>query len=249
MLRVFLLVALTLPLLAQQHGFTPTDVENRARLYRAQCAACHGPEGDLVAGANLRAGKFRRAASDDDLTRIITKGIPGTPMPPSNLQSFQVFALIAYLHSMREQQPMAAGDARRGRELLEGKGACLTCHRIKGKGARTAPDLSDIGAIRTTSYLQRSILDPSASILPLHRTIRAVTRNGAVITGRRLNEDTDTLQLLDSKERLVSLRKADLREYAMDKASAMPSYKDKLSSQEVSDLVNYLVSLKGSDTP
>jgi mono/diheme cytochrome c family protein len=52
--------------------------------------------------------------------------------------------------------------------------------------------------------------------------------------------------LIDEKERLVSLNKADLREFTLVKTSPMPSYKDKLSSQEITDLVSYLLSLKGS---
>ena len=75
--------------------------------------------------------------------------------------------------------------------------------------------------------------------------MRAVTKDGKVITGRRLNEDTYTVQLIDSQERLVSLAKADLKEYAVIKTSPMPSYRDKLSAQELADLVAYLLSLKG----
>ena len=75
--------------------------------------------------------------------------------------------------------------------------------------------------------------------------VRTVTRQGTVITGRRLNEDTHTLQLIDSDERLRSLVKSDLREYTLLTTSPMPSYQDMLSSQELADLVTYLISLKG----
>ena len=65
------------------------------------------------------------------------------------------------------------------------------------------------------------------------------------ILGRRLNEDTYTVQLIDEQERLVSLVKGDLRQYAVVLTSPMPSYKDKLSSQDLADVVSYLLSLKG----
>ena len=42
---------------------------------------------------------------------------------------------------------------------------------------------------------------------------------------------------------------AGLREITTLKESSMPSYKDKLSPQELADLINYLVSLKGSVKP
>ncbi len=52
-------------------------------------------------------------------------------------------------------------------------------------------------------------------MMPINRPVRAVTRDGTVINGRRLNEDTYTVQLLDDQEKLVSLVKADLREYTI----------------------------------
>jgi mono/diheme cytochrome c family protein len=68
-----------------------------------------------------------------------------------------------------------------------------------------------------------------------------------VITGRRLNENTDTVQMIDEHENLVSLVKAELREYSSLKTSPMPSYKDKFSSDEMADVLAYLVSLKGAN--
>ena len=75
--------------------------------------------------------------------------------------------------------------------------------------------------------------------------MHAVTKDGKVINGRRLNEDTYTVQLIDEQEHLVSLTKADLREFAVLKSTPMPSYKDKFSAQDLADLEAYLLSLKG----
>jgi hypothetical protein len=105
--------------------------------------------------------------------------------------------------------------------------------------------LSDVGAIRTADVLQRALLDPSGALLPMNRSVRAVTRDGKIINGRRLNEDTYTVQLIDDQERLRSLNKADLREYTVLTTTTMPSYKDKLSAQEQADMIAYLLSLKG----
>ena len=55
-----------------------------------------------------------------------------------------------------------------------------------------------------------------------NRSVRAVTRDGKVITGRRMNEDTYTVQLIDEQERLVSLVKANLREYGLVRRTSMP---------------------------
>jgi hypothetical protein len=109
--------------------------------------------------------------------------------------------------------------------------------------------LSDVGAIRTPSYIEDALLDPSSIALPQHRFIRATTRSGEVIMGRRMNEDTLTVQILDSKERLLSLSKADLRDYTIENGPRMPSYKDQLTDTERADLISFLVSLKGEDAP
>jgi hypothetical protein len=72
-----------------------------------------------------------------------------------------------------------------------------------------------------------------------------VTKDGKTINGRRLNEDTYTIQLIDDQERLVSLSKPELREFTILKTSSMPSYKSSMNDQEIADLVAYLGSLKG----
>ena len=75
--------------------------------------------------------------------------------------------------------------------------------------------------------------------------IRSVTKQGETITGRLLNVDTFTVQILDSKERLLSFQRSDLRESGFVNESPMPSYRGKLSTQELADVVAYLLSLKG----
>jgi hypothetical protein len=70
-----------------------------------------------------------------------------------------------------------------------------------------------------------------------------VTRDGETIRGRRLNEDTYSVQLIDSEERLRSLVKADLVEYEVSETPIMEP--TTLSADQVADLVGYLLSLRG----
>ena len=139
--------------------------------------------------------------------------------------------------------PPPPGDAANGKAIFEGKGQCTNCHRIKGNGSRFGPDLSEIGA-RRPDQLQTAILDPDAEVLPANRIYRVVDKSGAVTVGRLLNLDTFTVQMIDQKEQLRSFEKTNLREYGFVEKSPMPSYKGKLTDQEVADLVNYLYSLK-----
>lgn len=227
--------------------YAPADIAYGARLYDAQCTTCHGASGDGVGGVDLRSGKFRNAVTDQDLTRVITTGVPGTGMLAFKFDASEIAGIVAYLRNMNAFDPgsVKAGDAGRGRSTFEGKGGCARCHRVGAAGSRVAPDLSDIGAVRSAASLQRSLIDPSSQMMPINRPVRAVTRDGTVINGRRLNEDTYTVQLLDDHETLVSLTKADLRDYTILTASPMPSYAARLSESELADVVAYLLSLKG----
>ena len=235
------------PLVAQQAPYTAVDVEDGGRLFLATCAACHGPDGEAVPGVDLGHGQFRRASSEDDLVNVIRRGIAGTAMPPSNYSNVQATQIVAYLRSLAvsAQNRDAPGDADRGRALFEGKGQCLSCHRVNGNGSRLGPDISDIGQLRRASELERALVEPGDNVRPQNRTVRVVTRDGSTITGRLLNHDTFTLLMLDSKEQLRSFLKSNLREITFVEASSMTSYRGRLSAQEMADVVRYLVSLKG----
>jgi cytochrome c oxidase cbb3-type subunit III len=243
----FILSILSAGVLLAQHSYTPTDVEDGGRLFRGNCVGCHGAEGNLVPGIDLAHGKFRRASTDDELVNIIRTGIPGTPMPPGNYTDFQAGTIVAYLRSLAStgRGSGLTGDAARGEALFEGRGACLTCHRVGTAGSRVGPDLSNIGGLRRPAGLEKSILDPDAEVLPQNRFYRVVTKDGKTVTGRLLNRDTFSVQLLDTTEHISSFMIADLREHGFLDKSPMPSYTGKFSAQEVADVVSYLGTLKG----
>lgn len=225
--------------------YSQADIDRGARLYEANCSICHGSSGDSVVNVNLRSNRFRHAGSDEELGRIIVDGIPGTSMPPHKLHPADVSGLVAYIRSLRRRSaPVTAGDAARGREIVAGKGGCLTCHRIGDQGSRFAPDLSEVGQDREPAEIREALLNPTAATLGT-RYVRAVNREGKVIEGRRLNENTFTVQLISRDDQLLSLAKTDLKEYAVSKTSPMPSYQDKLTPQELVDVIAYLSGLKG----
>lgn len=227
--------------------YFPADIQYGQQIFATQCTPCHGTSGDQIPGVNFRAGVFKRVVTDNDLRATISTGVPGTEMRPFAFGPAELTEIVAYLRNMNSYNPSGAamGDVSRGQALFAGEGKCSSCHAINGRGPRVAPDLGDIGTLRTADLLHKTLIDPASAMLPFNRPIHAVTKDGKVINGRRLNEDTYTVQLVDENERLVSLTKADLREYSVLKTTTMPSYKDKFNAQEFADLEAYLLSLKG----
>jgi putative heme-binding domain-containing protein len=246
---IFITAIAGAPAAAQDHPgqYSQLAIDTGTRLYNAQCAQCHGPAGDLVAGIDLRLGRFRRVSTDEDLAQVITKGVPGTGMPPFPLQPPELAGLVAFIRAGFDPlgSTVKVGDAERGRSIFESKGNCLTCHRVNNSGSLVGPNLSEIGLLRSPAALQRTLQDPTSAMMPINRPVRIIMKNGATITGRRLNEDTYTVQLIDSHERLRSIPKSDMRTYTVETKSTMPSYSTSLTAQELADVIGYLLTLKG----
>jgi len=242
---VLLAAGLASPAFAQ-HA-TAFDVQDGRRVYEGLCAACHGPDGNLIANIDFSRGVFRRAFSDDELAATIMAGIPNTPMPPNpTMRRDEALRVIDYLRSMSAgRETKADGDARRGRTLFEGKGECTDCHAVQGVGSRVGPDLTRIGALRRAGELERSLLDPKAEVQPENRFYKVTPKGGKPVVGRLLNRDTYTVQLIDLDERLRSFDIADLSSHDFDD-TPMPDAREKLSTQEIADVVSYLSSLRGT---
>jgi len=138
----------------------------------------------------------------------------------------------------------ASGDEARGKTLVESTG-CYDCHRINDRGSRLGPDLSDIGTRRDRDRLQQSLLEPDAEVLFENRYVRFVTKDGATITGRLLNQDALSVQLMTPKEELKTYMRSGLRDYTVLDKGLMPSVRGKLTDEQVADMVSYLSTLKG----
>jgi putative heme-binding domain-containing protein len=248
---MWLAFTLTVPAAAQQllnqdhpGQYSQEDIAAGNRVYGVQCIQCHGRDGDQISGIDLRRGLFRRSTTDEDLGRIITNGT-SAGMPAFKLQPSELTGAIAFIRAHFDTTAsVRLGDATRGRAIFEGKGMCGTCHRVSGRGPRTAPDLSDAGIARAPAALERSIRDPSSAMLPINRPVTIVMKDRTISRGRRLNEDTFTVQVLDEKERLLSIAKRDVEVFEVSPKSSMPGFADRLTADEIADVVAYLLTLR-----
>ena len=146
-----------------------------------------------------------------------------------------------------------AGDPARGKAVFAGNGGCVKCHMAEGQGGTIGPNLSAAGAARgsgafaaqpSAAALERSILDPNADIALPFRVFHVTPKSGAAIRGTLINQDTFSVQLMDEAQNLRSLLKTDLKESGF-LPSPMPSFRGRLTAQDVADVVSYLLTLRG----
>jgi cytochrome c oxidase cbb3-type subunit III len=221
------------------------DIAAGSRIFQSHCLGCHGRSGTGGRGPDLTRVDLRYGNTDQELAGVIGEGIPGTEMPFFFFNGRQLQQIVAFVQSLRQSSPVQVkGNAEKGVVLFRGQGGCLKCHQVNGEGGRLGPDLSQVGARRSPDHLKTSLLQPNQYVSPADRTVHLVTRDGKRLSGIRLNEDTYSLQLLDSEGNLVSVMKSDITEYQLDSNSSMPSYKAAFSESELEDLVAYLYSLR-----
>jgi len=240
----------------------PAELAKGKLSFENHCVGCHGPKGEGSRGPALAQPKLPRAKTDENLLQIVQRGIPNTEMPSVRLKTGEAAYLAAYVRALGKLpvEPVP-GDPKKGEELFNTKGACMTCHTRQGQGMAIGPDLTEIGLRRSPTFLRRSIVEPGAEVpqsfsptnadtgLPANFLfIRAKTKAGKDVAGVRVNENTFSIQLRDLTGAIHSFQKADLAELHKDKGmSPMPVYAAVFSPSELDDLVAYLVSLKGPD--
>src|SRR5262245_11529258 len=128
----------------------PTSRAELARgekLFEHHCALCHGLKGEGGRGPMLTQARLPRAHDHAALLKILEQGSRGTEMPGADSMSErEMQQTAAYVRSLGKT-PMkpVPGNLSHGAEIYRGKGACSTCHSIKGEGGISGPDLTGIG--------------------------------------------------------------------------------------------------------
>lgn len=232
--------------------------------FRINCALCHG----LGArgggrGPDLTRAKKKHVHSDAEMFQVISNGIPGTAMPANGtngqgvgMTDHEIWQIITYIRSQEVKAPAKlAGNAAHGKELFYGDANCSLCHMVEGKGGRLGPDLSTVGGSRTREAIIDSVRNPSRHLAwglteatkefpQEYETITVVTADGKEIKGVALNEDSFSVQMIDSAEEIHLLEKDKLRLFKKSRESMMPQYKsDILSDRDLGDIVAYLTRL------
>src|SRR5881394_1792052 len=233
-------------------------IRSGAVLFRQECVFCHGvgARGGMR-GPDLTTGSWNHGGADPDLARTIVDGVPGTAMPPHKLNTDEIWELVSYLRTLQQAPAAAAGDAQRGEALFFGAAGCASCHMVRGRGGRLGPELSTVGSARSRAYLVESIRQPAKRLTEnrvfgdgvtlRYDTVTALTADGRTIVGVPMNEDTFTVQIMDTTERIHSLDKKSLKSIRHEDRSLMPTYDtSRLPDADLDHVVAYLQSLRTS---
>ncbi len=185
---------------------------------------------------------------------MVSRGARGTPDELNNIVTYLAANygkddVPAGIVTPVFQPPLSTGQIAKATELINAN-ECLSCHRLDGTGSYLGPSLTGIGASRSADQIRASLVTPNEESAPENRSVRVVTGDGTTVTGRLLNQEGSSVQLIDSSSGQVrSFEKAELHEFTIVTTNPMPSYADRMTAQEITDIVHYLSSLKDKAKP
>ena len=135
---------------------------------------------------------------------------------------------------------------------------CSSCHIVNGRGGRLGPELTTVGSSRSRAYIVESIREPAKHLTEVRGlgeatmkfdTVTLETADGRSIVGVPMNEDTFTVQVMDTSERVHSFEKRSLKTFRHENRSLMPTYDaNRLSDPDLDDVVAYLQTLRAAST-
>ena len=129
---------------------------------------------------------------------------------------------------------------------------CIACHQFGGQGQNFGPDLSKLtDDKRTASHILRSILEPSKDIDVKYASNIFLMDTGKTMTGMIIEETDDVVKIVIdplAKDQITTLNQDEIDARKRAKQSQMPAGMiDKLSREEIIDLIAYVLSNANPD--
>ena len=124
---------------------------------------------------------------------------------------------------------------------------CIGCHKFDGQGREFGPDLATMSdEKRTAEHIIRSMLEPSKDIDKKYSSTKFELDTGDLITGMIMEENDDVVKVIIdplAKDQVTVIEKEFIEGRKESDVSPMPAgMVDKLSKEEILDLVAYVIS-------
>jgi putative heme-binding domain-containing protein len=148
-------------------------------------------------------------------------------------------ALTAKYKAILAAETLTPPSRSRGRLIFNN--TCASCHRLYDSGGDIGPALT--GSQRSNlDYLLENVLDPSAVVAKEYQVSIVRTASGRTLNGI-VKQETDKALTIQTQNELVIVPKDEIEDRRQSNMSMMPDgLFDKLTEQEVRDLVAYLQS-------
>jgi len=149
---------------------------------------------------------------------------------------------------LREIEPLlGTGDVGRGRRVFFGeKAACFTCHHVGEEGGVLGPDLTSVGAIRSSHDLLEAVLFPSASLVQDYDSYIIETAGLETFQGTIARQEADAVVLRTAATEEVRIPRDAITSMVLHPISMMPEGLDQgLTRDDLLDLMAFLKSLNG----
>ena len=156
---------------------TPTELQGLGYFRKENCKACHPGAGKRGIGPDLTQmpAPHRNAAWMIPHFKQPAQVVPGSSMPPVQLDGASLDALSAFVLKMTPQND----EALRATPDFAVQGAttyqanhCSACHQINGAGTKMGPSLNGVGQQRDRTWLEKHFRDPKStspgSIMPAY---------------------------------------------------------------------------------
>ncbi|MEZ5396105.1 MAG: PQQ-binding-like beta-propeller repeat protein [Bryobacterales bacterium] len=191
----------------------PLPILPPARQFEARCGGCHGGDGKGGPRApDIVTPSLVPSRSAEQVRTLILEGLPSRGMPPIATPEPELTQLVAFYLSVAApafHTPPEGGEAavKRGEGLFFQ--ACANCH-TRGPNAKViGPDLSRVGLERTYDEIERSIVDPSATIEPGYELVEVTVKGREPYRAFARNRSPHSLQLQTLDGRFEFLSRGD----------------------------------------
>lgn len=137
------------------------------------------------------------------------------------------------------------GDIEKGKRVYDAA-LCSSCHRMRGEGGISGPDLSQIHTRFERMEIANAIFSPNEAISDQYAFTLFHLKDGKKIAGKIKSENDERVIIMPnpySTTQTVELAKPDIVDRALSPVSPMPpSLLNRLNESEITELFAYLLS-------
>jgi putative heme-binding domain-containing protein len=137
----------------------------------------------------------------------------------------------------------ATANLKRGRAVFT-QALCYKCHRFRGQGGITGPDLTGVAGRFNNRNLLESLLEPNKVVSDQYATSTFVLADGRTVSGRVVNLSGNRIMVMTdmlNPGRPASVNRDQVDEVLPSTTSLMPTgLLDTFTAAEVLDLIAYL---------